>query len=419
VRLEAGFARDRIQDQLDREADAGARHPAIGQDRTLVGGDREGAAAIGREVVGAGQDARDLRRLQAGGERVGRIGARIDRRLALEPEQPAIAVGVRGNHVVMLAAVGVGDQVLAPVLDPAHRMPAAERKPTDADLLRREDALVAETAADVGRDHPHLAVLEAQAVGQAGAHDVRHLGRAVDGELLEAAVPERDHALALDRRHALAGRAQLARHGDRGRCRRRPVARLDESLEEDVVAPVLMQQRRARPAPFEHVMDRGQLLELDDHARRDVLRLGAARGEAHGDQLADLADLAPGQRRLVGDLEARQAGDRRDRLHLGHVVRREDRAPVRIRHPDAADLRMRHRAAREGNLFHPGQADVGDELPAAAHVAVVFLADQPTADAPVPHAPPPDALAATRRARTYQVPIIRTIAPGADPSKLW
>jgi hypothetical protein len=30
-----------------------------------------------------------------------------------------------GDDVVVLAAVGVGDKVLAPVLDPAHRMPAA------------------------------------------------------------------------------------------------------------------------------------------------------------------------------------------------------------------------------------------------------------------------------------------------------
>ena len=269
-----------IEHQLDREADAGARHPAIGQDRTLVGGDREGAAAIGREVVGARQDARHLRRLQARGERVGRIGARIDRRLALDAEQPAVAVGMRGDDVVMLAAIGVGDQVLAPVLDPAHRMPAAQREPTDADLLRSEDALVAEAAADVGRDHPHLAVLEAEAVGKAGAHDVRHLGRAVDGELLEAAVPEGHHALALDRRHALTGRADLARDLDRRRRHRRPVARLDEGLEEDIVAPVLVEQRRARLTPLEHVVDGGQLLELDDHARRDVLRLrrGCRRG---------------------------------------------------------------------------------------------------------------------------------------------
>ena len=176
-------------------------------------------------------------------------------------------------------------------------------------------------------------------------------------------------------------------------CHRRPVARLDEGLEEDVVAPVLVHQRRAGLTPLEHVVDGRQLLELDDDARRDVLRLGAAFGEAHGDQLADVADLACGQRRLVRDLEARQAGDRGDRLHLCQVVRSEDRATVQIRDRNAADARVRDRAAHERDLFHAGQADVADELAAAAQVAVVLLADQPAADALARHAPTPGAIA--------------------------
>ena len=45
VRLHAELARDRVEHELEREADAGARDAAIGQDRRLVGGDRPGAAA--------------------------------------------------------------------------------------------------------------------------------------------------------------------------------------------------------------------------------------------------------------------------------------------------------------------------------------------------------------------------------------
>ena len=175
VRLDAGLARDRVEHELEREAHAGARDAAIGQDRAFVGGDRERAAAIGREIVRAGQDARDLRRFEAGGERVGRIGAGIDRGFAIDAAQAAVAVGIGGDAVMVLAAIGAGGQMLAPVLDPAHRMAAVHREPAEADLLRQQDALVAEATADVGRDDADLALVEAETLGEAGAHDVRHL----------------------------------------------------------------------------------------------------------------------------------------------------------------------------------------------------------------------------------------------------
>jgi hypothetical protein len=47
----------------------------------------------------------------------------------------------------------------------------------------------------------------------------------------------------------------------------------------------------------------------------------------------------------------------------------------------SADQRMRQRAAHKRNVLKPGETDVGHELPAAAHQAIVFLARQPSADA--------------------------------------
>ena len=104
--LEPGLARNGIEQELHREAHAGPCHAAERQDRAFVGGDRISAAAVGREIVRPRQDARDLRRLEAGGERIGGIGARIDRRLAVDREQPALAVRVAGDDVVVLAAIG-------------------------------------------------------------------------------------------------------------------------------------------------------------------------------------------------------------------------------------------------------------------------------------------------------------------------
>ena len=90
---------------------------------------------------------------------------------------------------MVLAAVGVGGELLAPVLDPAHRAAAAQREPGEADFLGQQDALVAEAAADVGRDHPDLALVEAEAFGEAGADDVRHLRGGVHHQLPERGGP--------------------------------------------------------------------------------------------------------------------------------------------------------------------------------------------------------------------------------------
>ena len=59
-------------------------------------------------------------------------------------------------RIVMLAAVCVRGQLLAPVLEPAHRMAAPHGEPAQANFLAGQDRLVAEAAAHVGRDHANL-----------------------------------------------------------------------------------------------------------------------------------------------------------------------------------------------------------------------------------------------------------------------
>ena len=97
--------------------------------------------------------------------------------------------------------------------------------------------------------------------------------------------------------------------------------------------------------------------------------------------LADMAHLAGGEHRLLGDLETRQRRHRADRLDIGQVVRGEDNVAITLRNMDAFDARMRQRAAHEGNILQSGQSDVGDELSAPAQEAVVLLAGHPGADA--------------------------------------
>src|SRR5207237_8296150 len=115
------------------------------------------------------QDAGDLRRLEARRERIGRVSAGIDGCFAVDAPQPAVTIGIDGDLVVVLAAVGAGGEMLAAVLGPAHRMTATHRQPGKADFFRQQDSLVSKTAADVGRDDTDSALLHAETLGKTAA----------------------------------------------------------------------------------------------------------------------------------------------------------------------------------------------------------------------------------------------------------
>ena len=188
---------------------------------------------------------------------------------------------------MVLAAIGVGGQVLTPILEPADGVAAAKRKPAEADFFSEQDALVTEAAPDVGRDDPHAAFFQAEAFGEAGANDMWHLARGREHELVGSMVEHGDRAASFDRRHALARGRNRARDLDRrieGRCN----AGVDERLEEDIVAPMLVHEARTRLARDAQVANRRKLVEVQGYARGDVFRFGARRGDAHGDEFADV-----------------------------------------------------------------------------------------------------------------------------------
>ena len=318
VGLDAELARQRIERDLQREAHARAGDAAIGKDRRLVGGHRIHAAAVVREVVEARQDRADLSGLQAGRERIGGIGTGIDGRLAVERQQPALGIGIGGENVVVLAAVGIGGQALAPVLDPAQRDARACASPTPARPPRAAGCPCSRSR------RRHRATPRGS-----GLRRCRGIRRGPSARCAAAgwrwctmSCPSRecqcgDHAAALDRAHDLPRGAQLARHRDGGLGLHGLEVHVGRGGEIEVVAPVLVHQRRARLARGQHVGDRRQRIEIDLDLGGQVLGLGARRRHAHRYQLADVAHLARGQHRLHRRLEARQRGvgaDRRRRL---------------------------------------------------------------------------------------------------------
>ena len=288
-----------------------------------------------------------------------------------------------GDDVVVLAAVRVGDELLPAVLDPSDRMIPVHSEPAEHDLLGEQDALVAESAADVGDHDAHLTLLEPQAFRESGAHDVRDLASGVEHEHLQSPVPVREHATALDRRHALPRGAERA-----GDAHRRPAldvaeVRVDRRLEKHVVAPLRVQQRGARLARTEHVRDRGQLLQVDHHPACEILRRGPRLLDAGRDQLAGVAHAAGRQHRLLGHLEPGQPRACDDRPNPGEVAGGVHpglvaRGLVRGSYPG-----MRERAAHERHVHRAGHRDVGDELAASVQKTAILLARQPRSN-PLP-----------------------------------
>jgi len=84
---------------------------------------------------------------------------------------------------------------------------------------------------------------------------------------------------------------------------------------------------------------------------------------------------------LLGDLEAAQSGDCADWLHAGKVDDREDSVFLRVGNFYAANARMRERTSYKCDVLHSGEAEISDELTAAAQEALVFLAGKARTDA--------------------------------------
>ncbi len=100
----------------------------------------------------------------------------------------------------MIAALVVGDEAFAARCDPSDRPPQGARRIRDDRLLGVMLALVAEAAADVGRDHAHASLRDAELLGDQAAHMVRDLGRDIKRELVASRIANRQHRARFERR---------------------------------------------------------------------------------------------------------------------------------------------------------------------------------------------------------------------------
>ena len=281
----------------------------------------------------------------------------------------------------MVALLDRGEKMLAPVLDPFDRASQQQARRRQRDLLRIHHELGAEAAADVGRDHAQLVLVEPQQHHQEGAHLVRELRRRPQRQPVLVDVVDRKRAAAFDRMRAAAMLLEVDA-GAMGRARERvgDVAIGLPELGQEVAGAGAMGARRARCQRLPAVRHRRQRLVVDRDQRRGVLGDVARLRDHHRHRLADEGDLVLGEheRRDVGRQlrraklqrkpllceQRRQIGEREHGMHAGVSLRG---AGV-----DGADQGMGMRAAHECRLQHVGKAQIGDEAARTREQGAIF-----------------------------------------------
>ncbi len=372
-----GEAVDDALDEVDRLGDAERARVGDATGR-LVRVHARDLAVRGAVVVGAGEDVEEagrvLRRLGGGVERTV-VGDHVD----AEPDDLAVARrGDRALHVVVAGEAG-RHQVLGAVLHPLDRLAGDDRADDRAHVAGIDRHLVAEAAADVGRDHLDLVLGQAGDERVHGAVGVWRLRVRPERELAGHGVHVGDGAARLHRRGVRPRVQHVLRHDDVGAGEHRVGGVLVAGLPvEDVVVRlalfVVADHRRAvgerllgvhhRVERFVHDVD-----QLDRVACRVVVL-----GDDERDLLTVEAHLVGGEHRL---------GVVRQRRHPCQPERVEDGAgddgfDLRVglgrRRVDRDDPGVRVRAAQDRAVQHAGQVDVVDVVAPAAQEPDVLLA---------------------------------------------
>ena len=284
-------------------------------------------------------------------------------------------------------------EVLDPILDPLHRPPQADGGARHQDLLGIEEHdLRAEGAADVGRDHLHLELGQAEDPREPVLDGQRRLGRDPRLERPRARVEIGHDAASLDGAAAAPLDPQpLAEHaGGAGKGGIRIAHALHEPARAIGGHVPVNQRRPARERGFQ-LGDGGQRLVAHLDQLGGVLGDVAILRDHERDHLAHVADAVGGERRLGARLgEGGMRDEERRRLvQLAEVGRRQDQVNAgqgaRPRRVDRHDARMAVRTAEAGGVQHPLEVDVVHEAAEAAEQPRVLVAGNARADHPRAH----------------------------------
>ena len=199
--FETEGARDQIDTALHREGRFRAAGAAIGRVRHLVGHDNAAPGGQILDLVRPGQ----MHGGVVGDPGADRVpGAAIDEIIVADRENMAVIVKADLDIVPLVARMRRAHQMLATVLDPAHRAAEAVREEGDQEVFGVDMALAAKAAADVKRDAAHLCLRQAEQRGCLAPHPMHNLGRGPDRRRVGARVVSADDAAAFHRHGSVA-----------------------------------------------------------------------------------------------------------------------------------------------------------------------------------------------------------------------
>ena len=386
-RIHAELLRQDVHAALDGVG--GLRDPqraAVGDAaRRLVGVDGIHHRVGDGKIVGARDDGEEA------GRELGRVGAGIeaavvgDRVHAQARDLAVLGGGDLGRHVVVARERG-GGEVLDAVLHPLHRLARDDGGDDGADVAGIGADLVAEAAADVGRDHVDLVLGDLGDQRGHRADDVRRLERAVDRQLALDLVEGGDALAGLERggMRAVVGDQLLDLHlgiGEggigAGLVAHRPLEDVVVVLAGAVRAgglagEVLAQHGRVGRHRLEGIDDDGQPLVFDLDGLHAVGRRVAVLGDDEGDLLVLEQHLAVGQHHLHVVGERRHPGEVDALQLLGGQHRQHARHLQRLGGVDLLDAGVGILRAHEVAEQHAGQLQVVDVVALALREADVL-----------------------------------------------
>ncbi len=305
------------------------------------------------------------------------IGPEIDKDLAAQAEDRAVAAAGDLDLAIRLARMVHRRQMLAPVLDPADRAADMPRGERDQIVLGIELAAGAKAAANIVLDQVDLGRRQAQHRRQGIAVEERHLCGAQHRHPALYRIPFGKHAARLHRQRRMALHREPLAPDVVGIAKRRVSVTLDPSKDHrSVCAGFLKQQDVASPGS-PPMRNRRQLLDIECDRTEPVLGQRRAVAQHDRDRLADIAHAVGRDYRLQKPLGPGQGQKaQRDARHGPDLRCRDDGA-----HPaygkrgggvDCGDEAVRDGAAQDGRMQHALALQIADKLAAAAQKAQIL-----------------------------------------------
>ena len=357
--IEIERARAEIEHALHHERRGRARDAAVRSGRRRVRGHRADLAAIVLELVRAGEQPADHERLDRRRPRNDRVRPRVAEHTRVQRAQAAVGVEAGAQRVVMVARVGARQEVLAARLDPFHGAAQPHREQAQRHVLRIENALHAEAAADVGRDHANRVLRHTERLGQTVTRQVRHLRARPERQLAVGGVPVGHPAAALHRcRRVAVGAKRPVDDRDGAVHREIDAAVLEAAREQHVARRLLVHAGGAVAHGGVGVDGGGQRLIVDVDEHGAVLGGIPVARHDDGHRLAGIARDGPRQDRLSCRHVAGRGGSRGQTMARERLVRtggdvNDPRRCERARGRDRGERRVGMHAAHERSSTSP------------------------------------------------------------------